>query len=182
MKAACVRFSEGACGERNHSVGGLIFCISATPHLGSLFPLFHGLVPGDTDQLLRVAGLQSKQFSHRGWEPSPPRTKHHPEILINRLDQQLIHCEYATMKRRMKTKLEWLCDGRYLDRALILPPRRAAVVRTRQPLYSSCHVSRDLVTVTRLYPDPGPSSLTVLVLGALPQCWDRWDSGDQRNG
>ena len=24
-------------------VGGLIFCISATPHLGSLFPLFHGL-------------------------------------------------------------------------------------------------------------------------------------------
>ena len=120
------------------------------------------LVPGDTDQLLRVAGLQSKQFSHRGWEPSPPRTKHHPGILINRLDQ---HCKYATI-RRMKTMLERLCDGRYLDRALILPPRRAAVVRTRQPLYSSCHVSRHLVTVTRLYPDPGPSSLTVLVQGS----------------
>ena len=24
-------------------VGGLIFCISATPHLGSLFPLFHDI-------------------------------------------------------------------------------------------------------------------------------------------
>merc|ERR1711994_1062156 len=24
------------------NVGGLIFCISATPHPGSLFPLFHG--------------------------------------------------------------------------------------------------------------------------------------------
>ena len=27
-------------------VGGLIFCISATPHPGSLFPLFHGPVIG----------------------------------------------------------------------------------------------------------------------------------------
>jgi hypothetical protein len=32
-------------------VGGLIFCISATPHPGSLFPLFHGLA---LEYLLRL--------------------------------------------------------------------------------------------------------------------------------
>ena len=29
-------------------VEGLIFCISATPHLGTSFPLFHGLSKGGT--------------------------------------------------------------------------------------------------------------------------------------
>ena len=128
------------------------------------------LVPGDTDQLLSVSGLQSKQFSHRGWEPSPPRTKHHPGILINRLDQ---HCKYATI-RRMKTQFERLCDGRYLDRALILTQGHRGELRwsglaslcIAAAMAVTCHVSRHLVTVTRLYPDPGPSSLTVLVQGS----------------
>ena len=40
-------------------VGGLIFCISATPHPGSLFPLFHGI------DLLKIAtaNISSHQFS-----------------------------------------------------------------------------------------------------------------------
>ena len=29
----------------SYSFGGLIFCISATPHLGTSFPLFHAVVP-----------------------------------------------------------------------------------------------------------------------------------------
>ena len=28
----------------SYSFGGVIFCISATPHLGCLFPLFHDLI------------------------------------------------------------------------------------------------------------------------------------------
>ena len=31
----------------SNSFGGLIFCISATPHLGTSFPLFHGLQAGE---------------------------------------------------------------------------------------------------------------------------------------
>ena len=43
-------------------VEGLIFCILATPHLGTSFPLFHGhtphLVPGRS--VLQVAQLQER--------------------------------------------------------------------------------------------------------------------------
>ena len=34
-------------------VGGLIFCISAPPHLGCLFPLFHGVYTYSMQHLLR---------------------------------------------------------------------------------------------------------------------------------
>ena len=35
-------------------VGGLIFCISATPHPGSLFPLFHGLNKNLSDKVRQI--------------------------------------------------------------------------------------------------------------------------------
>ena len=49
-------------------VGGLIFCISATPQLGSLFPLFHGLRPSCKSVAEADVGLVS---GNRAWNLCP---------------------------------------------------------------------------------------------------------------
>merc|ERR1711994_1159372 len=45
-------------------VGGLIFCISATPHPGSLFPLFHEVDPHTSPHPTVITFL-----SPNGWVP-----------------------------------------------------------------------------------------------------------------
>ena len=63
-------------------VGGLIFCISATPQPGCLFPLFHGVTAGPGSPSLsrgRVEGVESVESAEGTVEELG---HHYPGIII----------------------------------------------------------------------------------------------------
>ena len=92
----------------SYSFGGLIFCISATPHLGYSFPLFHAQISNTHDH-----HATSDQPRHRGQQRTQPHL-----LLIN--DLGINHLRPASSSSKPSHVLRPRAPARQTKQMLLL--------------------------------------------------------------